>query len=411
MAFPINLVLDDFNRADEGPPPGTNWTNFLVPSSSDSRLALVSNELKNDIANSGSAYWNPGTFGPDTECFITVGSVIPPVGHGVELYVRAVSVSTSGLDGYYLFFWNFGGGTPTRMYISRVDNNVATQLGATYSEAGVMVPGDDMFGVEILGDTINGYRNATGTWVKKLSRNDTTYTAAGYIGPRLINSTLMRLDDFGGGTAEPVTFPTTGVLDTFTDADATVLSAHNANWSTSSIDNLDGVITILSNAAYDAATGTTKSNYWLPIFGPDTEVFATLVTPANNTYLFMRLQSPGSFSVDGYAVNFNLTAPNQSFFFRNDNDSYTQLGATETPAFIAGDQLGGSVVGSTITMYRNGYPVSTRSDGTYGSSGRIGMHVNTGSADNFGGGTVVVPIYTGGPVSWFMDDLNIGAWF
>jgi hypothetical protein len=190
-------------------------------------------------------------------------------------------------------------------------------------------------------------------------------------------------------------FPTTGVLDDFNRADGVVGSAWTKNPMNSGADDLE----IVSNRVRPA-TPTDSEVYWnANTFGPDSEVYWTVVTQPAGTenagsFGRMRLVDPSASSstVDGYSVEFYDGASN--FIFRVDNAVQTQLGATIVNAFSSGVQVGGSVVGSTISVFENGVAIDTRTDSAYTAAGYISLGgydsaTRTLRLDDFGGGTFV----------------------
>lgn len=196
-------------------------------------------------------------------------------------------------------------------------------------------------------------------------------------------------------------FPTTSTLDDFNRANAADIGA---NWTPDAF---------WGNVAFqltgNQVTGTNldgfHSEYWNPITpGPDSEVFATIATRPNDLEslrLGLRIQQPGSGAgtADGYTFQYERddgAAGDSVRIYRNDNEVETQLGATITQDFANGDSFGGEAIGTTIAVYRKPAAGSwgslgSRTDATYGSSGRIGMagYSNVFRLDDFGGGTVV----------------------
>lgn len=158
---------------------------------------------------------------------------------------------------------------------------------------------------------------------------------------------------------------------------------------------------LVSNVARGGASSW-GSGYWaLSTFGPDTEVYAKMLTAAADSRieLFLRVQSPNSGTLKAYVVLFDASADTVSFYRLDAGwGTNTQLTpATSAATIVANDIIGASVVGNTITAYVNGTAVATRTDSTYTSiSGYIGASCEengTGtypSLDDFGGGTVVV---------------------
>lgn len=183
-------------------------------------------------------------------------------------------------------------------------------------------------------------------------------------------------------------FPTTGVLDDFDRANEG--PPPSSNW-TSAIEGSGGGHSVLSNQM--KANSTPSSNWWNAAqFGPDCEVHLEIVTFSNGSYVWIRIQSPGSAAVDGYLV---FIATTTITTYRCDNGGFTQLGASDSVTYSNGDSVGLEAIGTDISVYRKtggswGAAVQSRSDATY-STGFIGVRSPSISSiwDNFGGGTVV----------------------
>lgn len=197
MAFPVNGVLDNFDRANAGPPPSASWTGPMDPADTFG-LFVVTNQCKANGGGWGGAYWNGATFGTNTEVYCTVRS-----NHEFFLYARIASPGGAGaMDGYAVDF-AFAGDV---IKVYRIDNAVYTQLGTTISQT--LAVGDQI-GFSVIGSTITVYVNGTSVG----TRSDSTYSAAGYIGADVEPSGI--LDDFGGGT-----LVTTSPLGTVTQTNA-----------------------------------------------------------------------------------------------------------------------------------------------------------------------------------------------
>lgn len=184
MAFPTTSVLDDFNRADTGPPPSTSWTSNLVVGDT---LQVISNQLGASAA--GDAYWNVATYGPDSEIYVAV-PVLPT--SGFRLFIRVAQPGETTVDAYSIDFFP----TITEIRFQRWADGAPTQLGASISYA---LNANDRTGFEALGSDLTYYRDTGGGFAAVDSRSDSTYSSAGYIGIRL-QDTTERLDNFGGGT-------------------------------------------------------------------------------------------------------------------------------------------------------------------------------------------------------------------
>lgn len=190
MAFPTTGVLDNFNRADSASL-GASWAVFV---SGDGRWGILSNEADGIAGWYGDA-WGTALSGPDQEAHAKIankGSTTAP--SRVSLWVRVQETGTTTPDGYGVQFYNDAG---TDVWeITRLDNNVGTTLGATFTQE---VTNGDSFGLSVVGSTIRAYHKpAAGSWTELASRTDTTYTAGRTIAIEG-NQTDWRLDDFGGG--------------------------------------------------------------------------------------------------------------------------------------------------------------------------------------------------------------------
>lgn len=189
-------------------------------------------------------------------------------------------------------------------------------------------------------------------------------------------------------------FPTTGLLDDFNRADETPVAGFS---------NLLGLgaLEIVTNVVEGAAANA--SGFWNAAdFGADCEVYADIATkPAAgaNLSIFLRTQEEGGATVDGYYVVANSVSGSANDTFqinRLDNRAATQLGATITQEYAAGEKMGLEAIGDQITAYWHSAGVwnnlGSRTDATYGAAGGIGIgfsSATSGQADNFSGGTVV----------------------
>jgi len=189
---------------------------------------------------------------------------------------------------------------------------------------------------------------------------------------------------------KPDTFPTTGVLDNFNRADGD----DGANWNSTFWG--DGSPAIVSNTVW---ASTSASAYWSPAtYGPDSEVFETIVTKQSSVriYLFLRCVNPGASTLDCYTSVFEVSAGTDFFQIRRiDNGATTTLGANMSQEVTNGDSYGLEMIGSTLTQYYktagSWASLGTRTDSTYTAAGNIahGIYNNVYRGDDFGGGTVV----------------------
>ncbi len=186
----------------------------------------------------------------------------------------------------------------------------------------------------------------------------------------------------------------TPVLDDFNRVNSTGIS--NASWTT----DFDGAgrssFNITSNQA-TAAAGGFSSNYWsAATFGPDCEVFATLVVLPSVQAARLQLGltgGVGTSSVDGYALTIDHTSPTVVLIERIDNGVLTTpAGGILTVTPVAGDIFALSRIGTTITAYRNGASIGSIVDATYTAAGNLGIVAQNDTAviwEDFGGGAIV----------------------
>lgn len=185
MAFPTAGILDNFDRADEGPAPSPSWVNI------DSGLTVVSNQCApvDDVENV--AFWDgAGEFqlAGDQEVYVTVPT-LPAASDGKCVIIGWVD---GGGDGYVLYLIYSGGSW--NWLFNRLDAYVGTALWATTVSAsnGIKFGFRSRSGQhEIFADTGSG-------WTLQTTVSDNTH-ADSYYGWLSTNSSATRLDDYGGG--------------------------------------------------------------------------------------------------------------------------------------------------------------------------------------------------------------------
>jgi hypothetical protein len=193
---PVTSLLDNFNRADNSGPPSSNWTHMIVSSSAASNNLLISAQQITGTSGSNADYWNPQTYGPNSEVWITVATKpsadLDPVVLGLRFQNPALSTA-SGYQAYYVYR---SSGQDQYKIIARVNgttsNTLATVTGPTLNA------GDELL-FRANGTTLELWRENAGTWTRILTTTDSTFTSAGYLMVSTRN-TVVRLDNFGGGT-------------------------------------------------------------------------------------------------------------------------------------------------------------------------------------------------------------------
>lgn len=189
MLFPSTSILDDFNRANTGPPPSASWTTVT------NGLKVVSNVAAPVSASTGvsnSVYWNASTFGPNMEIFCDLGTRGGTFDE-VDMYLRA---NTAISVGYTILWYN----SVVEVY-QKPDE--VTKIGASITR--VIAAGDSL-GASVYGSTIYIYYKASGSsWSLIGTRTDSTNSGNSgndRLGLGIFSGTdvNMRLDNFGGGT-------------------------------------------------------------------------------------------------------------------------------------------------------------------------------------------------------------------
>lgn len=188
MSFPTTSMLDDFNRANTGPPPSANWTTAIF--SGESGMSVSGNTLASGAPPS-STYWSAASYGPDVEVYATILNTTTERG---GLLARLSNLGAGALSGYYLL----AATNVSAIRVYRIDATSLTQLGADISQ---VVADGDAIGMALIGSAINvWYKNGGNPWAQLSTRTDSNYISSGRIGVRALDSSSAFLDDFGGGT-------------------------------------------------------------------------------------------------------------------------------------------------------------------------------------------------------------------
>jgi hypothetical protein len=191
VPFPTTAVLDDFNRANTGPPPSANWSTDIA-ALSDGGYKVVSNQLIESATGptQWSQWWNATAFGNDQECYFTYGS--GGVSQ-VELWIRMNNVGTGGLTGYavhvdattfYLYRWNAGSSTTLT---SAITHGLAA---------------GSKLGLRMVGSLLQLFTDNGSGWQLRDQVVDATYATGSRIG-LLTQNSARTFDDYGGGTYVP----------------------------------------------------------------------------------------------------------------------------------------------------------------------------------------------------------------
>jgi len=189
--FPTTEILDTFTRADQNPITG-NWSTPTGGTAAND-IQLVSNVIAGTVADFNNAWWNPTTYGPDCEAYVTIGV---PIGASCSVLARIQQPGSSAtIDGYLATT----DGTSVRL--GRYINGGWSQIGSSF---GIALDTGDKIGIRCINSQIELWTYSSGSWTRRISTTDDSISAAGYIGVE-INGTIATFDDFGGGTYVPAT--------------------------------------------------------------------------------------------------------------------------------------------------------------------------------------------------------------
>jgi hypothetical protein len=204
--FPSTGILDNFNRADEGPPP-SGWITGIANGFggfTEPGHEIISNQLANTFQDVAQNY-RAEEAGPDCEFYITVADGTGLASTGVA--ARLTEVGRFTCKGYAILVQPSA--DVNRNYtIYRIDNGVLTII-ASGSESGVGSSTGDKYGIRCVGNNIQLWADTGEGWKIRLWAIDSTYSSAGFPGIVTESDPFARWDDFGGGN---VVFPSKGTL-------------------------------------------------------------------------------------------------------------------------------------------------------------------------------------------------------
>lgn len=188
-------VVDDFGSGLG------NFTDFPWNDNGDGAASAIdAGRWTSDAGTDGyvSTYYNASTDGPGFACGYTVqtAQAVSFNFYALNACVQQPSNSSDTGDGYKIEIRNDTGD----LWHYRMDNAVATQIGATQSVTALA--SGDKWGVEVLSDgTIQAYVDTGSGWATLgASRSDTTYDS-GYGGMHLYDASAQSLfDDYAQWT-------------------------------------------------------------------------------------------------------------------------------------------------------------------------------------------------------------------
>ncbi|HLX18825.1 MAG TPA: hypothetical protein VKR23_01625 [Gaiellaceae bacterium] len=186
---PTTPILDGFDRANGAA--GINWS-LIKPTGF--AAMNISNGAAVDSSTTAFAwnYWNPSTFGPDSEAYATITNW--GASDVIRIGARVTGVGTTNYSGYFVAISATGVWS-----ILRIDNGGATTLATGPTQP---LAAGDQIGIRIVGATITAlHYTPTTNWTQVLTYNTSTDTTR-YTGPGslAIEFKTSTIDNFGGGS-------------------------------------------------------------------------------------------------------------------------------------------------------------------------------------------------------------------
>jgi hypothetical protein len=195
-AGPLTPLLDNFARPNNTGPPGPSWTHMVVSSSSSTNDLFITNQQVTGRPGSNADYWNPQTFGPNSEVWVTV-AVKPNIDQDpVVLGLHFQNPGAANASGYQAYYIYRSSQTDQYKIISRTNGTTSATLASVNGPT--LNPGDQLL-FRAIGTTLELWRFGAGTWTRILSATDSAYSGAGYLNLTARDG-AVRLTNFGGGT-------------------------------------------------------------------------------------------------------------------------------------------------------------------------------------------------------------------
>ena len=195
-AGPLTTLLDSFTGPDNTGPPGPNWTHMIVSSSTSTSNLYVTGHQLTGYSGSNADYWNPQTYGPNSEVWVTV-AVKPNIDlDPVVLGLRFQNPGAPDASGYQAYYIYRSKQADQYRIIRRTNGNTSTIL--TSANGPSLSPGDELL-FRAIGTSLELWRMDAGTWTRLIAVSDVAYQGAGYLNLTARDSTV-RLANFGGGS-------------------------------------------------------------------------------------------------------------------------------------------------------------------------------------------------------------------
>jgi hypothetical protein len=227
MPAPTTSVIETFTGADATSPPNASWTRVANHSFD---LRIQTNQCESSGGGLALNFWNPATFGPDCEAYVTVNT-LPTTDADtiVRLYLRMQTPATTHTGYRLVVTWKSA--SADQWNIQREDNNTNVNLSGTPTQD---VTAGDKIWFSAAGNILTGYLFTGGSWTSIVSyditSDGTKYTTAGNIALGCTKQ-VIRLDNFGGGTTVLIPVNTVAPAETGTETEGQTLSCSQGTWS------------------------------------------------------------------------------------------------------------------------------------------------------------------------------------
>lgn len=191
MIFPLTPVLDSFDRANEGPPPSSNWTSDAFGFGG-GEFQVVSNQMTN-TSSDGNGFWNASTFGPSMEAYITLVTWV----FGGNDFDLIFGYSADAEEAYGIKVLS---DTSTMRLYQSVGGFQTTLIETEFPKTGA---NGNKIGIRKLGSRISAFwaESETTEFAEICSATDTTHTGQATIMMYSRNASAVH-DNFGGGTLD-----------------------------------------------------------------------------------------------------------------------------------------------------------------------------------------------------------------
>lgn len=214
---PIPAVLDNFTRANTGPPPSASWTNTGLGTFTGSGLKVVSNAAVNNDTIASMARWNAATFAADQIVYATIPNIVRLAGNGVGLVGALSSPGTGSADGVVarVLLGGATGATHDTNQIIHYSANGATVLtiadDTALRNAGTTNDwaAGDVMALVLRASRAELWRKRAGVWTLVVGGYDSATRSTGAAGAIIYSPTAQgqTLDDFGAAALTNPYYP------------------------------------------------------------------------------------------------------------------------------------------------------------------------------------------------------------